>query len=106
MKDALQEIGAHVDVTFSLPYAVALYAVESVESMSPHLAAYYLPPQPARYSFTPIRRERPLNLSMREPQLEKRILIIAGDFIEEYELMVPFQVLSAVEHAVYSLKGT
>ncbi|VVE54552.1 PfpI family intracellular protease [Pandoraea horticolens] len=31
----------------------------------------------------------------------KRILIIAGDFVEDYELMVPFQALSAVGHTVH-----
>ncbi|RDU96715.1 DJ-1/PfpI family protein [Trinickia dinghuensis] len=33
--------------------------------------------------------------------MAKRILIIAGDFVEDYELMVPFQALSAVGHTVH-----
>jgi protease I len=32
--------------------------------------------------------------------MSKRILIIAGDFVEDYELMVPFQTLAAVGHKV------
>ncbi|MEX3896915.1 DJ-1/PfpI family protein [Paraburkholderia sp. BR10954] len=32
--------------------------------------------------------------------MSKRILIIAGDFVEDYELMVPFQALGAVGHQV------
>ncbi|MGF6674223.1 DJ-1/PfpI family protein [Paraburkholderia tuberum] len=32
--------------------------------------------------------------------MSKRILIIAGDFVEDYELMVPFQALAAVGHSV------
>ena len=31
----------------------------------------------------------------------KKILIIAGDFVEGYELMVPFQALSAIGHTVH-----
>src|SRR6056297_1097787 len=30
----------------------------------------------------------------------KRILLIAGDFVEDYEVMVPFQALQAVGHEV------
>jgi protease I len=33
--------------------------------------------------------------------MSKRILIIAGDFVEDYELMVPFQALAAVGHTVH-----
>jgi len=33
--------------------------------------------------------------------MAKRILIVAGDFVEDYELMVPFQALSAVGHTVH-----
>lgn len=32
--------------------------------------------------------------------MSKRILILAGDFVEDYELMVPFQALAAVGHSV------
>lgn len=32
--------------------------------------------------------------------MAKKILLIAGDFIEDYEIMVPFQALLAVGHAV------
>ncbi|QGZ64826.1 DJ-1/PfpI family protein [Paraburkholderia acidisoli] len=33
--------------------------------------------------------------------MAKRILILAGDFVEDYELMVPFQALGAVGHTVH-----
>ncbi|MEM5440415.1 DJ-1/PfpI family protein [Paraburkholderia diazotrophica] len=33
--------------------------------------------------------------------MSKRILIIAGDFVEDYELMVPFQALAAIGHTVH-----
>jgi protease I len=31
----------------------------------------------------------------------KKILIVTGDFVEDYEVMVPFQMLLALEHAVH-----
>jgi protease I len=31
---------------------------------------------------------------------DKSILLLAGDFVEDYELMVPFQTLQAVGHEV------
>ncbi|MGN7981178.1 DJ-1/PfpI family protein [Burkholderia sp. 22313] len=33
--------------------------------------------------------------------MSKRILIVAGDFVEDYELMVPFQALTAIGHTVH-----
>jgi protease I len=33
----------------------------------------------------------------------KRILMIVGDFVEDYEVMVPFQALLAVGHAVHAV---
>ncbi|WP_283777712.1 hypothetical protein [Parendozoicomonas callyspongiae] len=30
----------------------------------------------------------------------KKVLIIAGDFVEDYEIMVPFQALLAMDFAV------
>jgi protease I len=33
----------------------------------------------------------------------KKILIIAGDFVEDYEIMVPFQALLAVGHRVHAV---
>jgi protease I len=30
----------------------------------------------------------------------KNILLLAGDFVEDYEIMVPFQALQAVGHEV------
>lgn len=32
-----------------------------------------------------------------------RILLIAGDFVEDYEIMVPFQALQAMGHAVHAI---
>jgi protease I len=34
------------------------------------------------------------------PQTSKRILLMAGDFVEDYEIMVPFQMLLLVGHQV------
>ncbi|WP_457851941.1 DJ-1/PfpI family protein [Gluconobacter vitians] len=36
----------------------------------------------------------------KETMAEKRILMIAGDFVEDYEIMVPFQMLLLVGHKV------
>src|SRR5438477_9166557 len=33
----------------------------------------------------------------------KRILLIAGDFVEDYEVMVPFQALQMVGHMVHAV---
>lgn len=33
----------------------------------------------------------------------KRILLLAGDFVEDYEIMVPFQTLMAVGHSVHAV---
>jgi protease I len=33
----------------------------------------------------------------------RRILLLAGDFVEDYEIMVPFQALLAVGHAVHAV---
>lgn len=33
----------------------------------------------------------------------KKILMLAGDFVEDYEIMVPFQALHAVGHAVHAV---
>lgn len=33
----------------------------------------------------------------------KKILLLAGDFVEDYELMVPFQALQAVGHTVHAV---
>ena len=33
----------------------------------------------------------------------RRILLIAGDFVEDYEIMVPFQALQAVGHTVHAV---
>ncbi|HTV59721.1 MAG TPA: DJ-1/PfpI family protein [Verrucomicrobiae bacterium] len=33
----------------------------------------------------------------------KKILMLAGDFVEDYELMVPFQALQAVGHTVHAV---
>ncbi|WP_435363597.1 DJ-1/PfpI family protein [Haloarchaeobius sp. DYHT-AS-18] len=34
---------------------------------------------------------------------EKKILLLAGDFVEDYEIMVPFQALQAVGHEVHAV---
>lgn len=36
-----------------------------------------------------------------EPPLKQRILIIAGDFVEDYELMIPYQAFIMVGHDVH-----
>ena len=33
----------------------------------------------------------------------KKILILAGDYVEDYEVMVPFQALSMVGHTVHAV---
>lgn len=33
----------------------------------------------------------------------KRILLLAGDFVEDYEIMVPFQMLTMVGHTVHAV---
>src|SRR6202044_2958217 len=33
----------------------------------------------------------------------KRILLLAGDFVEDYEIMVPFQALQMVGHTVHAV---
>jgi len=33
----------------------------------------------------------------------KKILVLAGDFVEDYEIMVPFQALAAVGHVVHAV---
>lgn len=33
----------------------------------------------------------------------KKILLLAGDFVEDYEIMVPFQALQAVGHIVHAV---
>ncbi len=32
----------------------------------------------------------------------RKILLLAGDFVEDYEIMVPFQALMAVGHTVHA----
>src|SRR5476651_1930625 len=34
---------------------------------------------------------------------QKKILLIAGDFVEDYEVMVPFQTLLTVGHTVHAV---
>ena len=34
------------------------------------------------------------------PKTPKRILLLAGDYVEDYEIMVPFQMLLLVGHQV------
>ncbi|HMJ20564.1 MAG TPA: DJ-1/PfpI family protein, partial [Terriglobales bacterium] len=34
---------------------------------------------------------------------QKRILLLAGDYVEDYEVMVPFQALQMVGHAVHAV---
>ena len=34
---------------------------------------------------------------------EKRILLLAGDYVEDYEVMVPFQALQMVGHTVHAI---
>ena len=34
---------------------------------------------------------------------QKKILMIVGDFVEDYEAMVPFQILTMVGHTVHTV---
>jgi protease I len=34
---------------------------------------------------------------------EKRILLLAGDYVEDYEVMVPFQALQMIGHTVHAV---
>jgi len=36
---------------------------------------------------------------------DKHILILTGDFVEDYEIMVPFQALATVGYTVHPCKG-
>jgi protease I len=40
---------------------------------------------------------------MRELMSAKKILFLVGDFVEDYEIMVPFQALAAVGHQVFAV---
>ena len=33
----------------------------------------------------------------------KKVLLIAGDFVEDYEIMVPFQILLTLGHTVHAV---
>ena len=35
--------------------------------------------------------------------MPKRVLLLAGDFVEDYEIMVPFQMLQMVGHTVHAV---
>jgi protease I len=35
--------------------------------------------------------------------MSRKILMLAGDFVEEYEIMVPLQALQMVGHAVHAV---
>jgi protease I len=39
----------------------------------------------------------------RKPMAAKKILMIVGDYVEDYEAMVPFQVLTMVGHTVHAV---
>ena len=38
--------------------------------------------------------------------MSKKILLLAGDFVEDYEVMVPFQALVMLGHTVHGLQGS
>jgi len=38
-----------------------------------------------------------------ETMMGKKILLLAGDYVEDYEIMVPFQALGAVGHTVHAV---
>src|SRR5579864_1023448 len=40
-------------------------------------------------------------MNMSNPMPAKKILILTGDFVEDYEVMVPFQALSALGYTVH-----
>jgi hypothetical protein len=37
---------------------------------------------------------------LRSPEMSKRIVMLVGDFVEDYEVMVPYQILLMVGHQV------
>src|SRR3990172_12656843 len=39
----------------------------------------------------------------RKPMAAKKILMIVGDYVEDYEAMVPFQMLTMVGHTVHAV---
>ena len=36
---------------------------------------------------------------------QKKILILVGDYVEDYEIMVPFQAVRMVGHLVHTVSG-
>jgi hypothetical protein len=40
-----------------------------------------------------------------EAAMSRKILMLVGDFAEDYEVMVPFQALQAVGHTVHAVCG-
>jgi protease I len=42
-------------------------------------------------------------ISAEDIMAEKRILLLAGDYVEDYEIMVPFQALQMVGHSVHAV---
>ncbi len=47
--------------------------------------------------------DRPEELLFRRCPMAKKILMLVGDFAEDYEVMVPFQALAAVGHTVHAV---
>src|SRR2546421_12732839 len=43
----------------------------------------------------------PNPFSWRHPMAAKKILILTGDFVEDYEVMVPYQALTMLGHTVH-----
>jgi len=46
---------------------------------------------------------RPTSFAKGEKVAAKKILMLVGDYVEDYEVMVPFQALSMVGHAVHAV---
>ena len=49
------------------------------------------------------RTERAIHHSQETTMAGKKILMICGDYCEDYETMVPFQTLLAVGHTVHAV---
>jgi protease I len=47
--------------------------------------------------------EHPQPAKIQETTVAKKILMLAGDFAEDYETMVPFQALQMVGHTVHAV---
>src|SRR5476651_2399218 len=64
------------------------------------VAGYYLPRRLRTTLNTPARPRFPRGVL---PMAAKKILMLVGDYVEDYEVMVPFQALLMVGHTVHAV---